>query len=172
MTKLQKARPLRESLQIPTPKTSRNQKITEPEETEESDTNKSNNIINQIKDIVDPKCHITMTIATDGLEKEFIVDSGSPVKILPPDTEIMKNPKFSPITQKNQDVNENEVKFAREITVAAESRGIRSNLTFLFTKREDIKPLLGMDWLRKIKSEMDKIIGRSEQLNIPRLKHN
>ena len=42
------------------------------------------------------------------------------------------------------------MKLAGKITVEAESRGIRKNLTMLITKREDIKPLLDMDWLREI----------------------
>ena len=44
--------------------------------------------------------------------------------------------------------SENEVNFARKVTVA-ESRGTRENLTLLFIEREDIMPLLGMDWLRE-----------------------
>ena len=53
------------------------------------------------------------------------------------------------ITRKYQDVNENEVKFTAKITLESESRGIRKSLSMHITEREDIKPLLGMDWRRK-----------------------
>ena len=60
-----------------------------------------------------------------------------------------KEQKNSPIRRRNQDIDENKVKFAAKFTVEAESRGIRKNLTMFFSKWEDLKPLLGMDWLRK-----------------------
>ena len=51
--------------------------------------------------------------------------------------------------KKDQDVNKNEVNFTGKITVEAQSQGIRVNLSMLNGEREDIKPLLGMDWLRQ-----------------------
>ena len=90
-----------------------------------------------------------MTLKIDGTEEDFIVYTGSLVTIIPPDKEEIKNTKISPI-RKHQDVNKNEVKFAGKITVEAESRRNRKNLTILITEREDIKPLLGMDWLRQL----------------------
>ena len=56
--------------------------------------------------------------------------------------------KKSPITKKYQDVHKNGVKFVGRITIEAKSRGIKFNLPRLITEREDIKPLLDMDWLR------------------------
>ena len=86
-----------------------------------------------------------MVIKIDGTEKEFIIDTGSPVKMIPPEKEILKDPKILPITRKYQDVNKNEVKLTGKITVESKSRGIRNYLPMLVTKREDIKPLLGME---------------------------
>ena len=40
------------------------------------------------------------------------------------------------------------MKFAGKITIQDESRGITSSLTIFITEREDIKPLVGMDWLQ------------------------
>ena len=51
-----------------------------------------------------------MTVKNDGIEKLIIVDTGSSVTTLPPDKKITKDRKFSPITTKNQDITENEVK--------------------------------------------------------------
>ena len=42
-----------------------------------------------------------------------------------------------------------EVEFAEKTRVEAERRGIRKNLPMLITEWEDIKPSLGMDWLRE-----------------------
>ena len=81
----------------------------------------------------------------------------SPVSIIPPNNEIIKDKKILPITTKYQDVKKNEVNFVGKITVQAESRGNRKNLSMLITEREDIKTLLGMDWLRQFNSMMRNI---------------
>ena len=124
-----------------------------------------------------------MTVKIGGTEKELIVDMGSPVTIIPPDKEVIKAQKILPITRRYQDLNKNEVKFTGQITVEAEGRGIRKNLPMLITEGEDIKPLIGMDWLREFnwttgniestrtlnnQSEKDKIITKFEK----RLKTN
>ena len=68
-------------------------------------------------------------------EKEFIMYTGSLVTIISPVKEMIKNERISPITKKYQDVDKNEVKFARKIMVEAESRGKKKNLTILITER-------------------------------------
>ena len=66
----------------------------ETADTEESDTDRSKNIKTKIKDIPDRRNHNTMTKRIDGTEKEFIVDTGSPVTKTPVDKEIIKTGKF------------------------------------------------------------------------------
>ena len=90
-----------------------------------------------------------MTINFDRIKKKFIVDTGSPVTILPTGKKIKKDENMLRIKRKYQDVNKNEVTFAETITVESESRGIRENLPMLITKRKDIKSLNGMNWARK-----------------------
>ena len=51
------------------------QKIVEPEETEESDSDKLINGRTEIKHVTDRKNHITMTMKIDATEKEIIVDT-------------------------------------------------------------------------------------------------
>ena len=63
-----------------------------------------------------------MTIKIDGTEEEFIVNRGSPVTIIPPDKDIIKDNKILPVKRKNQVVNKNEVKFTGKITVETEQR--------------------------------------------------
>ena len=48
-------------------------------------------------------------------QKEFIVDTGSPISKKPVDEEIMKQTEIQKTKQRYQDVNKNEVKFRREI---------------------------------------------------------
>ena len=57
--------------------------------------------------------------------------------------------KLLPKTSEYQDVNKNEIKFAKKTRVEVESKGFRQNSPMLITEREDIRPLLGMDWLQK-----------------------
>ena len=85
--------------------------IAEPEYTEESKVDKLTNIATKIKHVTDRKKHITMTIKTEGTEKEFIIDTGSPVTMLPPEKEVLKYKKIKPITIKNLEFNKDEVKF-------------------------------------------------------------
>ena len=92
-----------------------------------------------------------MAVKNDGTEKMF-VDTGPPVITIPPDKEIKTNKKISPQKRKYKDVNENKVKFAGKVTVEAESRGIGENFRMVYINRDDMKPLLGMDWLREFNS--------------------
>ena len=87
----------------------------------------------------------------------IIMDTTLLVKKIPLDKEVMKDRKLLTISRKNQEVDKNELKFARKITVEAESRGIRKYLTMLNTAGENIKPLLGIDWLQKFNWTIRKI---------------
>ena len=82
-----------------------NRKITELEETEESDAHKLIKIITELTHITDRRNHITIAIKTDGSEKKFKVDTGSLVTIIRPEKEVVKDKKTLPITRKYQDVN-------------------------------------------------------------------
>ena len=72
------------------------------------------------------------------------------------------------------------MKFAGKFTVEAKSKGIKKNVTMLITKREDVKPLLGKDWLRRFtwairniktttttteQSEKDKIVKNFQEFS-------
>ena len=141
--------------------------ITEPEETEESDTEKSMTIITEMEHVIDGRNHFTMTKSSDGTEKEFVVDNDSPVKQIPPNKEIIENQKMLPITKKHQDVNINQVKFARWFPVERQSRGIRKYLTCLITEKGDLKTLLGMDWLRELNWMIQDIESSTETTDQP-----
>ena len=61
--------------------------------------------------------HYAATVKINGKKKEFLINTGSPITIMPPDEEIIKSTGLQKITNKYQDVNKNEVKFRRKIPV-------------------------------------------------------
>ena len=90
-------------------------KLTEEEEIEPnesmSESDESIYHIEEIKKIVEQQKHYTAKIKINGTPKEFIIDTGSPVTIMPLDEQIMKKVEIQKITNPYQDVNKNEVKF-------------------------------------------------------------
>ena len=64
--------------------------------------------------------HFTATVQINGIKKEFLIDTGSPVSIMPPDKRIMKATEIQKMTNRYQDVNKNEVKFRGKVPVNIE----------------------------------------------------
>ena len=54
---------------------------------------------------------------TAKIEKEFIMETGSPVTKIQPDNGILKKQKIASITRKNQNKNKNEVKSVGNIMI-------------------------------------------------------
>ena len=120
-----------------------------------------------------------MTMKIDGTEKEFSVDTGLPVTIIPPDKEKIENKKLLLLRKIYQEVIKSDGKFLWKSTAEAENRGIRKNLNIFITEREDIQQLLRNHWLRKFnwttqnsesttnatdQSEKDRLITNFEKL--------
>ena len=119
---------------------------------EESDESESKIYrIERINRIVDKKKYLTTTLKINGTEKEFIIDTGSPISIMPADKTIMKDTEIQKVRHRYQDVNKNEVKFRGKIPVDIEYENNKQKMHLLITERNDITPLLGMDWLKKFK---------------------
>ena len=76
-----------------------------------SDSNESIHPINEIKKIEEKIKHYTATVKIKGIKKQFIIDIGSPIKLMPPDEEILKSIGKPEVLNKYQDVNHNEEKF-------------------------------------------------------------
>ena len=78
---------------------------------------------------------------------EFIIDTGSPVTIIPP----IINPKETNIGSKCfVDVNKNPIKFKGEAMVEVKTERTKVALPILITEKENTQPLLGLDWLDKL----------------------
>ena len=83
------------------------------------------------------------------MEKEFIVDTGSPISIMPVDEKTMNYNEIQKVKQRYQDVIKNGVKFRGKIPANIEYDNNKQKMQILITERNDITPLLGMDWMKK-----------------------
>ena len=119
------------------------------EEPDESET--SIHRIERMNRITDRNKYLTATVKVDGIEKEFIVDTGSPISIMPVDENIMKRTEIQKVKHRYQDVNKYEVKFRGKIPADIEYENYKQKLEILITEKNDITPLLGMDWMKKFK---------------------
>ena len=125
---------------------------------EESDESESSIYrIERINRIVDKNKYLTTTVKINGTEKEFIIDTGSPLSIMPADNTIMKDTENQKVKHRYQDVNKNEVKFRGKIPVDNEYENNKQEMQILITERNDITPLLGMDWLKKFRLKIGNI---------------
>ena len=136
-------------------------KLTKEEETEPkesvSESDESIYHIEDVKNIVEQQKHYTAKIKINRTPKEFIIDTGSSVTIMPLDQQIMKTTEIQKITNRYQDVNKNEVKFRGKIPVDMEYENNKQKMEILFAERRDITPLLGMDWMKKFKLTIGRI---------------
>ena len=79
------------------------------EETSEPDEPTSNSDesihhIREIKKINEMSNHFTAVVQTNGIKKQFIIDTGSPFSKMPPDEKIMKSTEMQKTTNRYQDV--------------------------------------------------------------------
>ena len=78
---------------------------------------------------------------------EFIIDTGSPVTIIPP----IINPEEIKATSKCfVDVNKNPMKFKGQAMVEVKTEKTKITLPILITEKKNTQPLLGLDWLDKL----------------------
>ena len=88
--------------------------VTETEKSigEESDDSESRIYrIERVERIIDRNKDLTTTVKINGTEKEFFIDTGSPISIMPADNKIMNETEIQKVRHRYQDVNKNEVTF-------------------------------------------------------------
>ena len=78
---------------------------------------------------------------------EFIIDTGSPVTIIP---QIIKPKEIKATSKCFVDVNKNPIKFQGEAMVEVRTEKTKSILPILITEKKNTQPLLGLDWLDKL----------------------
>ena len=86
-------------------------------------------------------------LLVEGQPIEFVIDTGSPVTIIPP---IINPEGIKPITKCFVDVNKNPIKFRGEAMVEVKTEKTQVTLPILITKKKNTQPLLGLDWLDKL----------------------
>ena len=122
-----------------------------------SDSGESIHHIREIKKIEEKNKHYTATVLINGKKKEVIIDTGSPITIMPPDEPMLELTGIQKITNRYQDVNKNEVKFRGKIPENVEYENNKQKMDILITERTDMTPLLGMEWMKKFKLTIGKI---------------
>ena len=86
-------------------------------------------------------------LLVDGQRIEFIIDTGSPVTIIPP----IITPKQIKATSKCfVDVSKNPIEFKGEAIVEVKTEKTKVMLPILITEKKNTQPLLGLDWLDKL----------------------
>ena len=78
---------------------------------------------------------------------EFIIDTGSPVTIVPP---IITPKEIKKTTETFVDVNKNPIRFKGEAMVEVRTEKSKKTLPILITENKNTQPLLGLDWLNKL----------------------
>ena len=80
---------------------------------------------------------MTAKVKVNGIEKEFIVDTGSPIAKMPADESILKKTEKQKIKHRYQEVNKNEVKLRGQIPTDIEYENNKQKMQILTTERND-----------------------------------
>ena len=86
-------------------------------------------------------------LLVQGEPAEFIIDTGSPVMIIPP---IINVTEIKKTTKNFVDVNKNPIKFKGEAMVQVKTEKSKEILPIPITESKNTEPLLGLDWLDKL----------------------
>ena len=131
-------------------------------------TRRNIHTVEEIKNIEKKEKHYTAK-KIDGIQKEFIIDTGSPVTIMPFDEQIMKQTELQKTTNRYQYNNENEVKFRGKIPKNIECEINKQKMETLITERTETTPFSGMDSTKRFKLTIGKFqlaeINQSEKKN-------
>ena len=137
------------------------ERLTEEETTERNESsdesNESIRHIKEIKKIEEKNKHYTAPIKINGVRKEFITDTGSPITIMLIDKRVVKPTEILKVTNRYQYVNKNELNFREKIPVNVEYENNKQEMEILITERTNITPLLVMDWMKIFKFTIGKI---------------
>ena len=93
-------------------------------------------------------------LLVQGQPIEFIIDTGSPVTIIPTITNPIETKKT---TKAFVDVNKNPIKFKGEAMVEVKTEKSKEILPILITESKNTQQLLGLDWLDKLENGLQGI---------------
>ena len=76
---------------------------------------------------------------------------------MPFNNKILDKTKIHPIKERYQDVNKNEIKFLGRAWVETKNNGEHQKLPILITQKNEITPLLGVNWLKQLPITINKL---------------
>ena len=95
----------------------------------------------------------TTTALVNNKPITFIIDSGSPVTLVPKQLFNQTTP-IHPLHTEYKDVNNNKIKFEGKTTANVKINGETKNLELLITTKRT-NPLLGLDWMNQVGIKLD-----------------
>ena len=131
--------------------------MTSEENSEESEPEEILQITQINKILPDNNDHYGVEIKINGKNQKFIIDTGSPVTIMPNNPTLYNPEDVQPLKERYQDVNKNEIRFLGKVWVNIEYNSKQTELPLLITKRTDITPLLGVNWLKQLPITINKV---------------
>ena len=131
--------------------------MTSEENSEESEPEEILQITQINKVLPDNKDHYGVEILINGKNQKFIIDTGSPVTIMPNNPTLYNPEDVQPLRERYQDVNKNEIKFLGKVWVYIEYNSKQTKLPLLITKWTDITPLSGVNWFKQLPITINKI---------------
>ena len=112
--------------------------------------------INRILTDKNDNCGIKLKI--NEKYRNFTIDSGSPVTILPNNLKLNNQKEIQPLKERYQDLNKTEIKFLGKIRANIEYNDKFTKLPIFITQSNDITPLLCMNWLNQLPITINKIL--------------
>ena len=94
----------------------------------------------------------------NGKCRNFTIDTGPPVTIMPYNPKLYNPKDIHPLKERYQDVNKNQIKFQGRVWANIEYNGETKKLPIVITQRDDITPLLGVNWLKQLPITINKIL--------------
>ena len=94
----------------------------------------------------------------NGKYQNVTIDTGSPVTIMPNNPTLYKQRDIQQLQERYQDVNTNEIKFLGKVWANLKYKSETTKLPILITQRNDITPLLGVNWLKQLPITIIKIL--------------
>ena len=131
--------------------------MTSEENIEESEPEEILQITQINKILPDNNDHYDVEIKTKGTNQKFIIDTGTPVTIMPNNSTLYNPEDVQPLKERYQDVNKNEIRFLGKEWVNIEHNSKQIKLPLLTSKRSKITPLLKVNWLKQLPITINKI---------------
>ena len=91
-------------------------------------------------------------LTVDGKQINFVIDSGSPITIIP--NHLKPDKPLQPVEQIYTDVNKNRVELDGKCMVSVETPTGQKQLELTISKRNDFTPLVGLNWFEELQIEV------------------